>query len=63
MNGLFFSVIKPCPLNSSSCLFLGALQDYNASDFQRAAQLLAASDGVHGAHLPHPPGQRLLRLC
>lgn len=42
--------------------FSGALQDNDASDFQRAAQFPAAADRVHGAHLPHPPGQRLLRL-
>lgn len=41
----------------------GALQDYNACDLQRAAQLLAASGGVHGAHVPRASSQRLPRLC
>lgn len=53
------SLWLPRPLLMS---FLGTLQDYNAGDFQRATQLLAASDRVHGAHLPHPPGQHFLRL-
>ena len=38
--------------------FTGAFKDYNARDFQRTAELSAASDGVHGAHVPHTAGQR-----
>lgn len=46
-----------------SSVLPGALQDCNACDLQRAAQLLAASGGVHGAHVPRASSQRLLRLC
>lgn len=46
----------------TSCVFSGALQDHDACDLQRAAQLPAAPGGVHGAHFPRASSQRLLRL-
>lgn len=52
-------VMKPC-LSAPS--LSGAFQDHNAGHFQRAAQLLAASNGVHGAHVPHPSGQFVFRI-
>lgn len=61
-----FEVHRECDealsFSFSSCVFSGTLQNYNASDFQRAAQLPAASDRIHGAHIPYTPGQLLVRL-
>lgn len=50
-----FVVIMRPPLKSKLCwfLFIGTVKNHNAHRIQRATELPAENDRVHGTHLPH----------
>lgn len=46
----------------AACFLAGTVKDHDARRLQRAAQLFAADDRIHGAHLPHQQGLSAVRL-